>query len=220
MSEHVDHILGLERLFLFGRALKVFGLVEFTDADADEQRADGAHAEADPAGGREEALVVLAAEHRQQHDVEDHAHDHGDEVVHRRRPHADGRALLGIVGHDGGQGLGRHVGDGVADDVDDVHRREGEHAKSLAGEEIEHAQKTDGFDGKAADHQNAQLAPAGVDAVIDEGEQRVGDAVQNTGAGEDDADDGGGDAVADAGAVAGHADKGVYAHADKGVAGL
>ena len=42
-------------------------------------------------------------------------------------------------------------------------------------------QQTDSLDQVAADQQNAQLAETGVDAVVDECQQRVGEAVQNTG---------------------------------------
>ena len=43
----------------------------------------------------------------------------------------------------------------------------------------------------------------------------IGDAVQNTGAGQDNADGSGRDAVADAGGITRHADEGIDAHTDK-----
>ena len=80
--------------------------------------------------------------------------------------------------------------------------------------------KGGGLNQVARDQQHTQLAELGVDAVIHKGQQRVGDAVQNTGAGQDDANRGGGNAVADAGRIAGHSDERVDAHTDQCVAGV
>ena len=55
------------------------------------------------------ALVIGAAKHGQQHHVQHDHHGHGHHVVKGGGPHADEGALLGVVGHDGGDGLGGHV---------------------------------------------------------------------------------------------------------------
>ena len=119
-----------------------------------------------------------------------------------------------------GRVWGGHVGDGVADDVNNVGQGKHRQTEALAGAQVEHAQQAHCFDQVAADQQNAQLAETGVDAVVDECQHRVGEAVQNAGQHQDDAHGCGGDAVADAGRITCHTDQGIDAHAHKGVAGI
>ena len=220
MLEHLKNIRRLQRLVLFVGALKVFGLVVSGDTSADDQGADTGKDQDDGADGAEEVLIKGAAALGQDNGVDQHAHAHGHGVVQRSGPDTDGGPLPGIVGHDGGQGLGGHVGDGVADDVNNVGQGEHRQAEALAGAQVEHAQQAHRFNQVAADQQNAQLAETGVDAVIDERQHRVGEAVQNAGQHQDDANGCSGDAVADAGRITCHTDQGVDAHTHKGVAGI
>ena len=220
VAQHFPHVLQFQGFFFGGGALKVFRLVKGADANADEDGSHCAHAQADPAGGRQEALVVLAAEFGQQHHIQRHGHGHRHQIVEGGGPDADGGTLFGVVGHDGGDGLRRHVGDGVADDVHHIQDREGDPAKAFAGHEIEHAGKAHRLNEETGDQQHPQLAEPGIDPVIDEGQHRVGDTVQNPGAGQDDAHRRGGDAIPDAGGVTGHVDERVDAHAHQGVAGV
>ena len=65
----------------------------------------------------------------------------------------------------------------------DVYKRQGKHRQPqpLGREAGEHSVKGERLDQEAGNHQDAQLAELGVDAVIDKGKQGIGDAVQNTG---------------------------------------
>ena len=220
MLEHFKDIRDLQRLVLFVGALKVFGLIVGRDTGADDQGADAGNNQDDGADHAEKVLIEGAAALGQDDGVDQHAHAHGHGVVQCSGPDTDGGTLPGIVGHDGGQGLGGHVGDGVADDVNNVGQNEHRQAEALAGTQVEHTQQAHRFDQVAADQQNAQLAETGVDAVIDERQHRVGEAVQNAGQHQDDANGCSGDAVANAGRITCHTDQGVDAHAHKGVAGV
>ena len=218
--EHLKNIRSFQRLVFFVGALKVFGLIVGRDTGADDQGADAGNDQDDGADGAEEVLIEGAAALGQDDGVDQHAHAHGHGVVQGSGPDPDGGTLPGIVGHDGRQGLGGHVGDGVADDVNNVGQGEHRQAEALAGAQVEHAQQAHRFNQVAADQQNAQLAETGVDAVIDERQHRVGEAVQNAGQHQDDANGCSGDAVADAGRITGHTDQRVDAHTHKGVAGI
>ena len=220
MLEHLKYVRHFQRLMLFVGALEVFGLIVGGDAGADDQGADTGKDQDDGADSAEEVLIKGAAALGQDNGVDQHAHAHGHGVVQCSGPDTDGGTLPGIVGHDGRQGLGGHVGDGVADDVDNVGQGKHRQAEALAGAQVEHAQQADCLDQVAADQQNAQLTETGVDAVVDECQQRVGEAVQNAGQHQDDAHGCSGDAVADAGRITGHTDQGIDAHAHKGVAGV
>ena len=220
MLEHFKDVRNLQRLVLFVGALKVFGLVVSGDTSADDQGADAGKDQDDGADRAEEVLIEGAAALRQDDGVDQHTHAHGHGIVQCSRPDTDSRTLPGIVGHDGGQGLGGHVGDGVADDVNNVGQGKHRQTEALAGAQVEHTQQAHRFDQVAADQQNAQLAETGVDAVVDECQHRVGEAVQNAGEHQDEANGCSGDAVADAGRITCHTDQGVDAHAHKGVAGV
>ena len=203
VGQNIHHVPHLQRLGDPAGAGEVSRLVEFAHADAHQHGAHRAHAQAHPAGGGQKCLIIGAAKHGQQHHVQHYHHDHGDKIIERGAPHAHGGPLLGIVGHDGGDGLGGHVGDGVADDINHVEDREHRPAKALAGHEVEHTQQRDSLDGKAGHHQHPQLAKAGVHPVVHKGQKGIGDAVQNAGAGQDDTQRRRRDTIADAGAVAG-----------------
>ena len=217
--ENLHNIRHLQRLRLFG-ADKVLRLVERGNTEADQQGADGGNDQGDIAGGGQKCLVVGAAALGQQHNIQNHGHSHGNHVVEYRGPDADGRALARIIRHDGGNGLRSHVGDGVADDVNNVQQGKHRQAQPFGREAGEHSVKGERLDQEAGNHQDAQLAELGVDAVIDKGKQGIGDAVQNTGAGQNNANGSGRDAVADAGGITRHADEGIDAHTDKTVAGI
>ena len=220
MLEHLKNIRRLQRLMLFVGALKVFGLVVSGDASADDQGADTGDDQDDGADRAEEVLIKGAAALGQDDGVNQHTHAHGHGVVQCRGPDTDGGTLPGIVGHDSGQGLGGHVGDGVADDVDNVQQGKHRQAQTLGREAGEHSVEGECLNQEAGNHQDAQLAELGVDAVIDKGKQGIGDAVQNTGTGQNNANGSGRDAVADAGGITRHADEGIDAHTDKTVAGI
>ena len=205
---------------LFVGALEVFGLIEGGDAGADDQGADAGNDQHDGADRAEKVLIKGAATLGQDDGVGQHTHAYGHQVVQRSGPDTDGGTLAGIVGHDSRQGLGGHVSNGIADDVNNVGQGKHRQTEALAGAQVEHTQQADSLDQIAADQQNAQLAETGVDAVVDECQHRVGEAVQNAGQHQDDAHGCGGDAVADAGRVTGHTDQGIDAHAHKGVAGV
>ena len=217
--ENLDNIRHLQRLGFLG-ADKVLRLVERGNTEADQQGADGGNDQGDIAGGGQKCLVVGAAALGQQHNIQNHGHSHGNHVVEYRGPDADGRALARIICHDGGNGLRSHVGDGVADDVNNVQQGKHRQAQPFGREAGEHSVEGECLNQEAGNHQDAQLAELGVDAVIDKGEQGIGDAVQNTGAGQNNADGSGRDAVADAGRITRHADEGIDAHTDKTVAGI
>ena len=217
--ENLNNIGHLQRFGFLG-ADKVFGFVEGGNAEAYQQGADSGNNQGDIAGSGQKCLIIGAAALGQQDNVEHHGHNHRHQIVECGRPDAEGGALAGVIGHNGGDGLRSHIGDSVADDVDHVQQRERDQPHPLGGEAGEHSVQGERFDQIAGNQQNAQLAELGVDTVIHKGEQRVGDAVQNTGAGQDDANRGGGDAVADAGRIAGHTDERVDAHTDQRVAGV
>ena len=217
--EDLDNIGHLQRFGFLG-ADKGFGFVEGGNAEADQQGADGGNNQGDIAGSGQKCLIIGAAALGQQDDVEHHGHNHRHQIVECGRPDAEGRALARVIRHNGGNRLRRHIGGGVADDVDHVQQRERDQPHPLGGEAGEHRVEGNGLNQVARDQQHTQLAELGVDAVIHKGQQRVGDAVQNTGAGQDDANRGGGNAVADAGRIAGHTDERVDAHTDQRVAGV
>ena len=219
MLQNLHNIRHLQRFGLFGSD-KVLGLIESGNAEADQQGADGGNDQGDIAGGSQKCLVVGAAALGQQHNIQNHGHNHGNHVVEYRGPDADGRALARIIRHDGGNGLRSHVGDGVADDVNNVQQGKHRQAQPLGRKTGEHSVEGKRFNQVPGNQQDAQLAEFGVDAVIDKGKQGIGDAVQNTGAGQDNTDGSSRDAVADAGGIARHADERVDAHADKAVAGI
>ena len=219
MLQNLHNIRHLQRLRLFG-ADKVLRLVERGNTEADQQGADGGNDQGDIAGGGQKCLVVGAAALGQQHNIQNHGHSHGNHVVEYRGPDADGRALARIIRHDGGNGLRSHVGDGVADDVNNVQQGKHRQAQPFGREAGEHSVEGERLNQIACNQQNAQLAELGVDAVIDKGKQGIGDAVQNTGAGQNNANGSGRDAVADAGGITRHADEGIDAHTDKTVAGI
>ena len=104
-------------------------------------------------------------------------------------PDADGGALGGVVGHDGGDGLGCHVGDGVANDVAHIEQNKDRQTQSFGREAGEHTVEGSRLNEIANHQQNTQLAESGVDPVIHKGQKWVGDRVQNTGAGQDNADE-------------------------------
>ena len=69
--------------------------------------------------------------------VDQHTHAYGHEVVQRSGPDTDGGTLAGIVGHDSRQGLGGHVSNGIAYDVNNVGQNEHWQAEALAGAQVE-----------------------------------------------------------------------------------
>ena len=220
MLEHLKNIRSFQRLVFFAGALEGFGLIVGGDTGADDQGADAGNDQHDGADRAEEVLIKGAAALGQDDGVDQHAHAHGHGVVQCSGPDTDGGTLAGIVGHNSRQGLGGHVGDGIADDVNNVGQNEHRQAEALAGAQVEHTQQADSLDQVAADQQNTQLAETGVDAVVDERQHRVGKAVQNAGQHQDETDGRSGDAVADAGRITGHTDQGIDAHAHKSVAGV
>ena len=219
MLENLDNVGHLQRLGLFG-ADKGFRLIVGRNAQADQNGADTRGKQRHIAGSGQEGLVVGAAAFGQQHNVENHRHCHRHQIVEGGCPYADGRALARIIRHDGGNGLRGHVADSVADDIDNVQQGKHRQAQPFGREAGEHSVEGERLDQESGNHQDAQLAEFGVDAVIDKGKQGIGDAVQNTGAGQDNTDGSSRDAVADAGGIARHADERVDAHADKAVAGI
>ncbi len=219
--EHLKDIRDLQRLVLFAGALKAFGLIVGRDTGADDQGADAGNDQDDGADRAEEVLIKGAAALGQDDGVDQHAHAHGHGVVQCSGPDTDGGTLPGIVGHDSRQSLGGHIGNGIADDVNNVGQNEHRQTEALAGAQVEHTQQADSLDQVAADQQNTQLAETGVDAVVDECQHRVGKGpVQNAGQHQDETDGCSGDAVADAGGITRHADEGIDAHTDKTVAGI
>ena len=219
MHQHFDNIPHFQRLRLLG-SQKSFGLVVRGYAQADQQGAHCGHDQRDGAGSREEGLVVLAAELGQQHYVHHHGHGHGHQIIESGSPDADGGALGGVVGHDGGDGLGCHVGDGVANDVAHIEQNKDRQTQSFGREAGEHTVEGSRLNEIANHQQNTQLAESGVDPVIHKGQKWVGDRVQNTGAGQDNAHCGGCDAVPDTGRIAGHTNQRVNAHTHKAIAGV
>ena len=214
-----NHILNLQRLLL-ADAPVILGLIESGDADADHDHAEGAHCQADFHSHGQENLVELTASHGENDHRQCDRQNDGDQIVERSNDDTHHGTLLGIIGHDGGQSLGRHVGDGVADDVQDIQSNEHHAVKALGGHPIEHQPQGNGLNGKASGNQNPQLAELRIHLVIQQGQQRVGDAVQDTGACQYDADDGSGHAEADHTGVVGVADQGINAHSHKRVAGI
>ena len=219
VHQHFDNIPHFQRLRLLG-SQKSFGLVVRGYAQADQQGAHCGHDQRDGAGSREECLVVLAAEHGQQHYVHHHGHGHGHQIIESGGPDTESGTLGRIVGHNGGDGLSRHVGDGVANDVAHIEQNKDRQTQSFGREAGEHTVEGSRLNEIANHQQNTQLAEPGVDPVIHKGQQRVGDRVQNTGAGQDNAHRRSGDAIADAGGIAGHADERVHAHTHKAIAGV
>ena len=219
MLENLDNVGHFQRFGLFG-ADKGFRLIVGRNAQTDQSGADTRGKQRHIAGSGQEGLVVGAAAFGQQHNIENHRHCHRHQIVEGGCPYADGRALARIIRHDGGNGLRSHVGDGVADDVDNVQQGKHRQAQTLGREAGEHSVEGERLNQIARNQQNAQLAELGVDAVIDKGKQGIGDAVQNTGAGQNNANGSGRDTVADAGGITRHADEGIDAHTDKTVAGI
>ena len=219
VHQHFDDIRHFQRLGLFG-AQKGFGLIIRGNTQADQDGTHSSHHQSNSTGCGKEGLIVLAAKHGQQHHIHDHRHGHGHQIVEGGGPDADGGTLGGVVGHDGGDGLRCHVGNGVADDVEYIQQGKHRQAHPLGGEAGEHTVEGDRFDEIPGDHQNAQLAEPGVDPIIHKGQQRVGDGVQDAGAGQDNSHGGSGDAIADAGGIAGHANERVHAHTHKAIAGV
>ena len=164
MAQHVPHILELQTLRL-ADALEVFRLVVFGNANAHEHDADKGEAHAGPGDHVQKGLVEAAAHGGHDLGVDDDVQRHRGDVVERRLPHADRGALLGVVGHQGGQGLGGHVHHGIADYIDHVEQQEDSDAVTLAGEEVEHAQNAGALDQPAQKHQRTNLAEGGVDPV-------------------------------------------------------
>ena len=195
--QHIQHVTNLQAFVL--DALKVFGLVILRYANARQYHANKGNCNAQPGNHIQEFLVEAAAHGRHQLGVHDDVQRHGGQIVQHRLPHTHRRALFGIVGHQGRQGLGRHVDDGVADDIHHVEKQEYRHAVPLAGEEIEHAKQADGLDGPAKQHQGSNLSPAGIHPVVQESQQRIGHRVENAGERQQTAHHQSGDAIADAG---------------------
>ena len=217
--ENLNNIGHLQRFGFLG-ADKAFGFVEGGNAEAYQQGADGGNNQGDIAGSGQKCLIIGAAALGQQHNIQHHRHNHRHQIVECGRPDAEGGALARVIRHNGGNRLRGHVADSVADDVQDVQQGEHRQPQPLGRKAGEHRVEGGGLNQVARDQQHTQLAELGVDAVIHKGQQRVGDAVQNTGAGQDNANGGGRDAVADAGRIAGHTDERVDAHTDQCVAGV
>ena len=152
--QNLNNIRHLQRLRLFG-ADKVLRLVERGNAEADQQGADGGNDQGDIAGGGQKCLVVGAAALGQQHNIQNHGHSHGNHVVEYRGPDADGGTLARIIRHDGGNGLRSHVGDGVADDVNNVQQGKHRQPQPFGREAGEHSVKGERLNQIARNQQNA-----------------------------------------------------------------
>ena len=182
VDQDFDHIFNLQ---LFGRssAPVVFRPVIFGDAQGDQKDPDKAQQHVELCQGRHELQVDLSAEPGQHDVVGDDGQCHGDHVVEGRDPDADGGALPGIIGHDGGQGLGRHVLGRIAEDVDYVKNAVGNEAKSPCkahpADAVIHKQQGRRFQYKAADQKDAELAEPGIYFIIDQGQQGIRDRVQD-----------------------------------------
>ena len=218
MLQNIEHILELERLAL-ADALEAFGLIEAGNTDAGQDRADAADDHNNVYSLGQEQLVIGAAAHGQQNNVQHDGKHHRYAVVENGVPYADGRALLRVVGQQRRQGLHGHVVDGHTHNVQHIQQGERDHTEALAGHDIEHQPQSQCFNNITADKQYADFAKLGIHAVIQERDQRIGDSVKNTGGGQDNADSRGGNAVADAGRIACHTDEGVDRQTQQGVAG-
>ena len=227
--ENAPHVLPAQMLVRLVGTAEVLGLVIGADADANQQHADKRSNDRDSRGGGQIGLAVVngiaglgdgdLSVFGQQHGVEDDREGHRDDVVEHRVPHADGGTLLRVIGHQGRKRLRGHVHYRVTDDVEHVGREEHSDAKTLAGSPGEHGHDTKGLHCPAEEHQGPDLAPAGVDTVVEERQKRVGDGVKNAGEGQQAADDQRRDAEADAGCIGRLPDQRVDGHAVEGVAG-
>ena len=215
--EHVHHVAHLEAFI--ADALEVFRLVIFCDADADQHHTDKGNGNAQPGGDIQEFLVEASAHRRHQFGIHHNVQGHRGQIVENRLPDTHGGTLFGIIGHQGRQRLGRHVDDRVADDVDQIEQKEHRNAVTLAGEEVEHAQQSKALDHPADEHQRTDFAPAGIEAVIHKGQQRVCDGIKDTGEGQKTTDHDGSNAVTDGSGVAGKADQKIHCHAVESIEG-
>ena len=136
--ENLDNVGHFQRFGLFG-ADKGFRLIVGRNAQTDQSGADTRGKQRHITGSGQEGLVVGAAAFGQQHNIENHRHCHRHQIVEGGCPYADGRALARIIRHDGGDGLRSHVGDGVADDVDNVQQGKHRQAQTLGREAGEHS---------------------------------------------------------------------------------
>ncbi len=182
VDQDLDHVFDLQ-LFRRGSASVVLGPVILGNANGDQNHADEAQQHEKFCQSRHKFQIDLSAEPGQ-HDVVGYdGQYHGDQVVEGRDPDTDGGALSGIIGHDGGQGLGRHVLGRVAQDIDYVKDAVGGKAcgagKTHPSYAVIHKQQGRSFQDKAADQQDTELAESGIHLVVDQGQQRVGDRVQD-----------------------------------------
>ena len=152
--ENLDNVGHFQRFGLFG-ADKGFRLIVGRNAQTDQNGADTRGKQRHIAGSSQESLVVGAAAFGQQHNVENHRHCHRHQIVEGGCPYADGRALARIIRHDGGDGLRSHVGDGVADDVDNVQQGEYRQPQPLGREAGEHSVQGERLNQIARNQQNA-----------------------------------------------------------------
>ena len=215
MLQHIQHIPHLQAFVL--DALKVFGFIILRYADARQYHTDKGNANAHPGDHVQKFLVKAAAHSRHQFGVHDDVQRHGGQIVQHRLPHTHSGTLLGVVGDQRRQGLGGHVDDGIANDVHHVEQQEYRHAVSFAGEEVEHAQQADGLDSPAQQHQGTNLSPTGIHSVVQEGQQRVGNCVENAGERQQTAHHQCGNAITDAGRIAGQTDQEVDSHTVEGI---
>ena len=154
MLENLDNVGHFQRFGLFG-ADKGFRLIVGRNAQTDQNGADTRGKQRHIAGSSQESLIVGAAAFGQQHNVENHRHCHRHQIVEGGCPYADGRALARIIRHDGGDGLRSHVGDGVADDVDNVQQGEYRQPQPLGREAGEHSVQGERLNQIARNQQNA-----------------------------------------------------------------
>ena len=152
--ENLDNVGHFQRFGLFG-ADKGFRLIVGRNAQTDQSGADTRGKQRHIAGSGQEGLVVGAAAFGQQHNIENHRHCHRHQIVESGCPYADGRALARIIRHDGGNGLRSHVGDGVADDVDNVQQGKHRQAQTLGREAGEHSVEGERLNQIAGNQQNA-----------------------------------------------------------------
>jgi len=144
LAQHRPHILPVQAFLRLVGALEVFRLVIGGNTDAAEDHAnEGNEHGKDGRGGQIGLAVVDGVAARFGHGdravlgqklgVEDDGEGHGNQVVEYGVPHADRGTLLGIVGDQRADGLGRHVDDGITDDVEHIGGEEHAHAEAFAG---------------------------------------------------------------------------------------
>ena len=216
-AKHIRHIAPFQAFIL--NALEVFWLVIFRNADAGQHHADEGDGHAEIAHHIQEFLIEAAAEGSHQLGIDDHVQRHGHHVIQHSLPDAHRRTLFGIIGDQSRKGLGGHVHDRVSNDIQHIAGDKHDNAMAFAGEEREHEEETSALDQPAKKHQRTNLAPAGVDFIVKEGQQRIRDGVEDSGEGQQTANRHRCDSIADGGRVAGQADQEIHRHAIEGVEG-